>query len=186
MSLLQLIGKSQGAQESPWPRGTAAVFRLPSCSLPSVLPRPANTHSLRNAGPRSSAPWGVINKQRSCGVQETVLSDLLSRYGQLRARRPSLHQGHCQTGVSAFVCPKACPCQAPCWAFNSQGRQGSLQHRPWPLGAKWGRIGAQKAIPCIGEQQREQESQRPKEKPAESSSAKAPRRRAFKRGGRGG
>lgn len=86
-----------------------------------------------------------------------------------------------------FVCPKACPlCQAPCWAFNSQGRQGSLQHRPWPLGAKLGEIGAQKAVPCIGEQQREQESQRPREKPAESSSGKAPRGQAFEWGGGGG
>lgn len=81
------------------------------------------------------------------------------------------------------MCPKACLCQAPCWAFNSQGRQGSLQHRPWPLGAKFGEIGAQKAVPCIGEQQREQESQRPREKPVESSSGKAPRGRDFEWGG---
>lgn len=34
MSLLQLIGKSQGVRESPWPGGTVAVFR------PSILLSP--------------------------------------------------------------------------------------------------------------------------------------------------
>lgn len=87
MSLLQLIGKSQGARESPWPRGTVAVFRRSILLSPFCLTltwKYSFTEKCR--AQVSSAPWGVINKQRSCGVQETVLSDLLSRYGQLRAR----------------------------------------------------------------------------------------------------